>query len=986
MGSKRGEGRGEKSSGPLTHDRGPRQADSASPTSERRARRDRRERAPAEFVSRETETSTYTNYARGTPLGRLRRTPGAWAYVVLTVIGAAFVGFGELRLVELSLTPDLGFTAVGTSVWLSDLDDLERGDVLVALNDTPIRHPGDQRRATNEIELAERFSLIVRRGDQALTVTAHAQKRTALHRLGIWVKVITVMLMLVLGSMAFFVRPGTASTWVLFLMAWSMSVWLASEDIEELSLTMPSLVAPAAQTLCIHLVTLFPSNLEFIRKRRHLIVGLYIPTVVLTIAGLITLAAPSDATFSMYEFATLGRQFWGGVLGVIGIALITFQLREAAQSKDAAVVARGRAFAVASTGLVVAAVWFAARGAGLGESRWAQYANMFPLGFYVGVISIALARHNALEVDRFTASAVGYATTLLIVGSVFAGLVMGLPLLLGVDAVSESPLAFAALLGAVFFSVSPVYSRIRARIDKRFFRDHVDAARMGEALRDLVIWQQTRSTRRFLDSALDLARVMSCERAELWRLSSDGHRYERKILRGSRPEVELPRELDREDPLGQALLEQGEGGVYGLAPQVYPEDAQEQLEDLQLALAAPLRSHRAVGGFVAVSRKLSGGTYSHEEAAFLSIIAGQVGLALERARQENPKLGRYRMERRLGVGGMAEVYLAWQLGPGGFERRVAIKRLLPNMAEEQSAVDGFLHEARVAARIVHPNVAQVFEVGEEAGAYYIAMEHVDGPSLRQVLRRAVRGGFSIPPPVATRIIQGVLAALQAAHRQTDEEGRPLYVVHRDVTPGNVLLNQKGQVKLVDFGIARAASQVHQTRTGMVKGTVPYMSPEQAAADDIDARSDLYSAAALLYELLTLRRAFPKGAAVEAWQPPALSTTQALAGRGDEGAGQQTADWRLRTVGGWDSIPLPASTLNAGVPPELDPVIYRALSFGRANRFESAESFGEAIAAVLPFEPASELEVARWLHAHELVDASALDALAPTGPDAVTEPG
>ena len=198
-------------------------------------------------------------------------------------------------------------------------------------------------------------------------------------------------------------------------------------------------------------------------------------------------------------------------------------------------------------------------------------------------------------------------------------------------------------------------------------------------------------------------------------------------------------------------------------------------------------------------------------------IAARTGLSLSAVR------GRLR---RLGVGGCAEVHLAWQIGPGGFERRVALKRPLPRMAEDAEHVAMFLHEARIAAALRHPNIAQIVEVGRHQGAYFIAMEYVDGVPLR-----SLRDGTAMPLAIALAILMPLLGALEYAHAACDAHGRWLRLVHRDVTPSNVLISAAGEVKLVDFGIARSTARLDQTRTGVVRGTPAYMSPEQARAQE-----------------------------------------------------------------------------------------------------------------------------------------------------------
>ena len=216
--------------------------------------------------------------------------------------------------------------------------------------------------------------------------------------------------------------------------------------------------------------------------------------------------------------------------------------------------------------------------------------------------------------------------------------------------------------------------------------------------------------------------------------------------------------------------------------------------------------------------------------------------------------GRYDKLAEIASGGMATVYLARAHGLGGFERLVAVKEMHPHLAKEPEFVAMFLDEARLAARIRHPNVVATLDVTEaEEGALSLVMEYVEGPSLQQILRRAVRQNDRVPVDVALRIFLDALAGLEAAHELADEQGVPLRIVHRDVSPQNILVSTDGITKLTDFGVARADSRLSSTRTGTVKGKVPYMAPEQIRSKPLDRRTDVYAAGAVLWEMLARRR-------------------------------------------------------------------------------------------------------------------------------------
>jgi eukaryotic-like serine/threonine-protein kinase len=210
--------------------------------------------------------------------------------------------------------------------------------------------------------------------------------------------------------------------------------------------------------------------------------------------------------------------------------------------------------------------------------------------------------------------------------------------------------------------------------------------------------------------------------------------------------------------------------------------------------------------------------------------------------------GPYRLQRRLARGGMAEVFLARHLGAEGFERRVAIKRILPHLSDSEEFRSMFLDEARLAAQLTHPNVVHIYDFGRAGDYDFIAMEFVDGVDIGQLIRRGRK--HPVPFELAARVLADVTGALGYAHRMSDAQGRPLKLVHRDVSPQNVLVSYDGVVKLVDFGIAKAAFAAGRTRPGVVKGKYAYMSPEQVEGKTLDGRSDVFSAGICLYELVT----------------------------------------------------------------------------------------------------------------------------------------
>jgi serine/threonine-protein kinase len=280
------------------------------------------------------------------------------------------------------------------------------------------------------------------------------------------------------------------------------------------------------------------------------------------------------------------------------------------------------------------------------------------------------------------------------------------------------------------------------------------------------------------------------------------------------------------------------------------------------------------------------------------------------------RLGPYELLRRIATGGMAEVYLARRGGPHGFQKIVAVKRILPQFARDADFVAMFVDEARVCARLGHPNIVQVFDFGEQEGELYMAMEYVDGTTGARLIRAAAARGEEIPLDVCLHITLSILHALEYAHGARDDAGKPLSLVHRDVSPGNVLIDRSGAVKLTDFGIARAAEIERRTDAGQLKGKLGYMSPEQVVGRELDARSDIFTLGIVLAEMLILRPLFTGG---------------------------KELDVLLRIR---DADLSAIDRAAARVPDDVRNVLFRALTRDPALRWPTAGAFAEATEEIL----------------------------------------
>lgn len=271
------------------------------------------------------------------------------------------------------------------------------------------------------------------------------------------------------------------------------------------------------------------------------------------------------------------------------------------------------------------------------------------------------------------------------------------------------------------------------------------------------------------------------------------------------------------------------------------------------------------------------------------------------------RFGKYTLIRKLATGGMAELFLAIQKSVAGFEKLLVIKRILPSMNQDRAFIEMLLHEARIAATLSHPNIVQIFDVGQADEQYFIAMEHVHGEDLRSIVRQMKKKGvLEFPLEHALAIVLGMCAGLSYAHDKRDLDGTHLAIVHRDISPQNIVVTFTGDVKIVDFGIAKSDGRIgEQTKSGKLKGKVPYMSPEQARGESIDARSDLFATGTMLFELTTGKRLFKGQSEYE--------TLKLICDR---------------------EYPRP-SEIDPDYPPDLEAIVMRALAKDPADRYQSA---------------------------------------------------
>ena len=271
---------------------------------------------------------------------------------------------------------------------------------------------------------------------------------------------------------------------------------------------------------------------------------------------------------------------------------------------------------------------------------------------------------------------------------------------------------------------------------------------------------------------------------------------------------------------------------------------------------------------------------------------------------------RYRVVEKLESGGMAEVFRAESEGLQGFRKQVAIKRVLPHLSEKKRFIAMFLDEARISAQLTHSNCVQVFDIGVGDSAYFIVMEYVDGANLKSIAESLKKQGKDFPVAAAAFIAQEICKGLSYAHELTDQNGMPLNIVHRDMSPPNVLVTKYGEVKIVDFGLAKASSQLEKSEPGIIKGKFSYLSPEAAMGQEVDSKTDIFAVGIILWELLAGQRLF-------------LGET----------------DFQTVKKVQQAQVP-PISQVNRRVPPELERIVNKALARDTLQRYGTARELGQ----------------------------------------------
>jgi serine/threonine-protein kinase len=831
-------------------------------------------------------------------LGQLVRTRHVVVAGVIAVAGVALCAATVQVAVRLRAVALGGIVLDrAETVTRSDRPDVQIGDELVAV--AGIRGSRTEALLT-EVPAGATTTTTWVRGGVEHDVTLPTRPLPEIHVIALWIRVAAGIMCFLVGVVSFVLAPGTRAAWLCLAFCSNLALTLLYNVCfvadEAVFVRLMPITFANGGSLGLHLLTELPERVGLLRRRPWLAALIYLPALPIVAAALLVPVG--------IGLVLLGVS-WSMVGGCISVPILVRGLRRA---RDEALRSRYRTLLVGIlVGLFLPTVWHTLRQVlDFQNQKWMIHLNAAPVVLYAACVGYAVLRQNLMGADRITTTVVSYAATIMLLAVGFGALLIVLTALLPRQ-LTETPLALVITTAAASLSMVPLYRRLKAGVARRFQRDQADPEGLATAMHGLMQVASGGDATRALAAARATLEVLAPERVEIW-------------LR----EGEVLKNGDATLPAQGALvtaLAAGAGGVEGLTATALAPEAQAALWERGLALAAPILSGGTARGFVAVGRHVGGGRYRAADQAFVAMVASQLGQALERARG-TATLGRYRLERRLGVGGMAEVYLAHQQGLGGFERRVAIKRPLPYAADDPGFCAMFIEEAKLAAHLHHPNIVATHGVDRVDGITYIAMEYVEGATLRTLLRASRKRGLEVPLAITAALVDALLAALAHAHDAVDGNGRKLGIVHRDVTPGNLLVGLGGEIKLADFGVARSATRLSVTQTGVIKGTLSYMAPEQSVGEAVDARADLFGAGAILYECLVGRSPYPAG-------PPETAPAA--------------------------PPPLPDE------PPALVAVVHHALAFDRAARVASADELRAAfLAAIRPLRPAGSVEVAAWV--------------------------
>lgn len=827
----------------------------------------------------------------------LRAVRHWWLFVIAAAVATVFAGigiYGTLRMPS-SVTPGFNYgyrgAALETATAVDGSDAVVAGERIVGVAGEAL---------TNMATLHDRLAHIGNGRQVELTVEdASGRQRTVVtitrppeNLWTSWLMLVVGVLYLATPLILFWFHPGRSESWGFLWFSLSIGVafccFAASpRTVQPLIVVQAGLTALGLQgALGFHLFATFPRPLPFVRRR---------PWFPWAIDGVMGLIAASAAALYLHRQA-LPPLFWALIVanlllaGAIVLVLI-WRYRRPQSPEDAA---RLRALMVAAAiAFPFPALLLVLRSAGVAPipldlDRLASIACLlvFPL-----LVGRAVFRFDLLRIDHAVAKTAAYSGAFLLLSASVAGTALVTSTILAPTA-GGLTLVFVAI--GVASALRPLQKRAEQVLVRCFARQRAPA----------------------IDQILEIFRAAL---AGISRRSPQAFAHFERLVE-THLDVKLARLLIPAQP-GEWMCPSQEAG---------PVDPETLLTGHKVKrVLLTTGGGQTVGQLLLVHSSLSTSSLPilrHLEreatAALSSLAAGEF-------------VGPFRVERFLAAGGMGTIYLAHREGAGGFRKQVVVKRLLPTLEGKNEVVERFLTEARIVAKLSHPNVANVYEVGEADSGFYIAMEYVDGCDVSQLIRHCRSRGELVPVPIAVYIATCICRGLAHAHSCVDANGRPLGLIHQDVTPHNVLLSRQGAVKLTDFGVAHAGGKPDPE---VLVGKVPYMSPEQIDGASFDQRVDVFATGIVLYEMLTNEHPF----------------------RGND----RWAIWAAISAGRYQ----PAEVFR-DLSFDLNDIVDRALATAVEDRFESAHAMAAA------------LEELQSLHSsHELAVAELVEAAAQTQPD------
>ncbi len=816
-------------------------------------------------------TDATSSFARWLPT-HLRTLRGSWVFVLVALLGLVAIveGIRTLAHMRTIVVPGVNYNLRREVIPpLSEparAEGIAGYETLIAVNGRQIATAFDIDAALTDVEPGQRVPIIIEApGESARTVTLVAQRPDLANAL---LKFLAGAAFVALGLGLFWFHPGHRASWpfmlacvafgVLTLTTFAFPRTAQTELTSRLSLSAAWLTGP----LFLHMFLVFPRPLRVVLRRRWLLPAIDAFGVGCAVGS----SVATELVSSRWFIASSALS--NAIALVLAAVTLAWRLRRPASAEDrsklrALLTALLVAFPVsAATQFAISFRWW------VPEHNPHGWTSLLLLAF-PAIVGFAIARRNLLDVDRTVARMAAVSAIVGALTLVFVAIALALPRVVASDAVLGSPLAMATVVVGGFVALWPVQKRLLAVMLSRFTRGDL-AERLASPREVLADLADDRAPARFgrferrLEEAAELPEVALIVKDDAgWQRPSTGERV---------------------DPLKWPLVRElsGEGGqVLGA-----------------LALGRP-------GSEPRVSTELRGA---------LDELANDVARALAGSRK-GEHIGDYKIERFLAAGGMGNVYVGAKHGAAGFVKPVAIKQLLPEMAVDKAAVERFLGEARLVARLTHPGIVQTLELGETDRGYFIAMELVDGIDAATLMRRLKQRRERLPLSLACHIVTSACMALDHAHRATDEKGEPLRLVHHDVSPHNLLVDVDGNVKLADFGVAHVRHD--RALPGVLVGKVGYMAPEQLRGEPPDRRVDVFAAGVVLYELVTGQHPFASGSDF-------LTLSAVERGRF-----------------------LPPETIREDCPLTLALTIERALAVDPAGRHASAAAFADAIQAVVP---------------------------------------